>query len=387
MKKLLFLNVFFLSLAATAQQNVTLFLNIGQSNGRGGAGYNSNYAVLPSAGSYEFRVIEKDLIPTPEAGNGEAINFNPAHQAHDMTFTPQMSAKYKQLSGNDIITIPAAWGSTTIAEWVNQPGGWNWPLLVGYLNDCKAYCNSHGITIKHIYAGWIQGENDAVSGTSAATYYDQFNQLANDLHAIGVERVFTTRIAPEADAPAANTEQILRGELMAAISNQYIQKTTNFPSTFTQAGGFIEPDGVHWSAKAQYMIGDSIAYSMDYWERNHCRNYCREYVPALMDLSYNATLCGSGTLPVKLISFTAGRSNQSVLLSWKTASEEGFDHFEIERSADGRSFQKIATIHAAGAGYPYQHIDQVPLTGQNFYRLKMVDQDGKFSSHLLYAYR
>ena len=45
----------------------------------------------------------------------------------------------------------------------------------------------------------------------------------------------------------------------------------------------------------------------------------------------------SGTLPVNLITFTAKAENNAVAFIWKTAAETDNHHFEVERSADGKS--------------------------------------------------
>ena len=53
----------------------------------------------------------------------------------------------------------------------------------------------------------------------------------------------------------------------------------------------------------------------------------------------------------------------------------------MERGSDGRNFTKIATIAAKGnsnTATSYDLVDPSPLKGVNYYRLKMVDIDGKF---------
>jgi hypothetical protein len=56
------------------------------------------------------------------------------------------------------------------------------------------------------------------------------------------------------------------------------------------------------------------------------------------------------------------------------------DHFDIERSADGRSFTKIGRVQGqstTGIAQNYGFTDAAPLTGNNYYRLAQVDLDGK----------
>ena len=84
-------------------------------------------------------------------------------------------------------------------------------------------------------------------------------------------------------------------------------------------------------------------------------------------------------LPVELTEFNGSAEGCNVYVNWFTQSEDGFDHFDLERSFDGQSFVKIETVQAAGgqANMAYQYYDQA-AAAKNYYRLKMVDLDGSF---------
>jgi len=85
-------------------------------------------------------------------------------------------------------------------------------------------------------------------------------------------------------------------------------------------------------------------------------------------------------LPLKLISFNAQKAGKSVKLSWTTGEEINTSRFSVERSADGEVFKAIGSIAAAGSSHvdkSYNYADIAPLKGNNFYRLKMIDIDGK----------
>jgi hypothetical protein len=53
----------------------------------------------------------------------------------------------------------------------------------------------------------------------------------------------------------------------------------------------------------------------------------------------------------------------------------------LERSADARNYTGINTItaDAARCSQPFDHTDANPLNGMNYYRLKIVDADGKIT--------
>ncbi len=84
-------------------------------------------------------------------------------------------------------------------------------------------------------------------------------------------------------------------------------------------------------------------------------------------------------LPVELTTFTGSSVAEGVALKWKTASEKDNERFEIERSVDGKNFEKIGSMQGKGttsSASSYQFIDKAPLKGINYYRLNQVDFDG-----------
>lgn len=92
---------------------------------------------------------------------------------------------------------------------------------------------------------------------------------------------------------------------------------------------------------------------------------------------YKAT----GLLPIKLAYFKAKTENGKVVTEWATIQEENNDFFTIERSTDGKTFQKVGVVEGAGnssSELTYSFIDESPLAGTSYYRLKQTDYDGKF---------
>jgi len=87
----------------------------------------------------------------------------------------------------------------------------------------------------------------------------------------------------------------------------------------------------------------------------------------------------SGVQPIELIFFNAKANGSIVELAWATASEENFDYFALERSADGEHFVEIAQINGVGNSntrQDYDFVDEFPLSGRSYYRLRSVDFDG-----------
>ncbi|MBC7829154.1 MAG: T9SS type A sorting domain-containing protein [Chitinophagaceae bacterium] len=91
-------------------------------------------------------------------------------------------------------------------------------------------------------------------------------------------------------------------------------------------------------------------------------------------------------LPLRLLNFSGKRQQDYNHLEWNTADEVNTKLFEIERSSDGRNFTKIVIVNTTGnRNNHYSVNDNVVNTGKLFYRLKMVDIDGRFTySHIIW---
>lgn len=103
-------------------------------------------------------------------------------------------------------------------------------------------------------------------------------------------------------------------------------------------------------------------------------------IPAKDLFSWWTLVDRSSPLPLELIAFEARESGNKVTLNWITAQEVNCFNFEIQRSADARTFTTIGTYKAKGGLMNnYQYLDEVQLTGTSYYRLKQNDLDGNFT--------
>ena len=88
-------------------------------------------------------------------------------------------------------------------------------------------------------------------------------------------------------------------------------------------------------------------------------------------------------LPLSLLSFSAKIQGEINKLDWETANEVNVSHFEIERSDDASFFRQIGKLDsknlAKEAKTNYDFLDYSPIIGSNYYRLKILDLDNKFS--------
>ncbi|MCW3092031.1 MAG: hypothetical protein JWP81_3100 [Ferruginibacter sp.] len=99
---------------------------------------------------------------------------------------------------------------------------------------------------------------------------------------------------------------------------------------------------------------------------------------------YSLFIGGCGVLPVQLFSFNGRYDAGKAILEWQTSQEINSDRFELLRSTNGRDFNKLASIAAAGnsnsiKNYSYQDNISSDLGSNVFYRLRQIDIDGKAS--------
>lgn len=94
-------------------------------------------------------------------------------------------------------------------------------------------------------------------------------------------------------------------------------------------------------------------------------------------------------LPLRLLKFTGHAEKDYNLLEWKTSDEINFSHFNVQRTSDGREWENIATVKSKTISElsvgNYSAMDENPMYGKNYYRLKQIDKDGKaiYSSTIL----
>jgi|GEM_PF-3371537 len=89
----------------------------------------------------------------------------------------------------------------------------------------------------------------------------------------------------------------------------------------------------------------------------------------------------ASVLPLKLLSFS-GILNQdkNVKLEWIAAQSVNVKHFEIEKSADAKAFQYAGAVNCINqtSEHDYSFTDYTINNATAYYRLKIVDFDGKF---------
>ena len=90
------------------------------------------------------------------------------------------------------------------------------------------------------------------------------------------------------------------------------------------------------------------------------------------------TWCTTVT-PIRLITFNGVHDAKTIQLSWATASELNFDYFDVQRASADLNFLSIGKVEGNGTTnirHDYTFVDELPIIGKNYYRLRSIDYDG-----------
>lgn len=184
--------------------------------------------------------------------------------------------------------------------------------------------------------------------------------------------------------PATNQQPYNLSGLCAG-SNLYVVYIDLSGCTSWTSGGTLSnsPSGPRFFQITSTSCNSSSSPIQSYndsWSSNSNGNYVSYESGSAV---YTNNGCSAPVImPVETKYLNVYKKGKTVELLWATASETNNSHFNIERSADTRNFETIGEIKGAGNSskeLSYEYIDEKPLTGLNYYRIKQTDFDGRFS--------
>lgn len=159
----------------------------------------------------------------------------------------------------------------------------------------------------------------------------------------------------------------LAGISFHAIADAALTITPNggLPVTYNSNGAYVTSQNIDLSANTAFsnitsftMAGVNMSLFID-------------------DLDFEAAVI----LPVTLQNFSARLAGNKTQLNWQISNEINVEKYSVETSLDGSHWQSLDGIKPANVpgskSYTYTHND--PVSGNNFYRLKMQDIDGKYT--------
>lgn len=183
---------------------------------------------------------------------------------------------------------------------------------------------------------------------------------------------------------------------IVATVNSYYDNYTNYLWEISTDGGATWTNTGLTGSETAIASGSSFTYDVHYpvftaTQSDSSKLFRLRIATTSGNLSSSACSVADGTnvvtLEVKncsvltstLLGFSGRLKSGDALLNWSTTKEIGGDYFELERSADGVTFNALARVPASKgseAELKYAYIDR-SINGMEYYRIRYVDAGSK----------
>lgn len=246
----------------------------GQSNMQGQTGSFPTYN-KPVEGAVEYRFLTDSFIPVQHP-IGEVIEGGLllAASGNNGSMVPACCREYVKKTGRSVLAIHVARGNTAIAEWDGATRRYQLAVekIQGGLNKLRA----EGHTVGKIYYLWLQGESDAINGTTTEDYERMLIDLKNNLkrdagiHKFCILKVgYFNRHRAKALAHltvqqrAAYDENIMHAQELAAQHDEDVVMLLRILPEMSLDQKNINPKAMgHFNNKAHTVIGKAAANAL-----------------------------------------------------------------------------------------------------------------------------
>jgi len=275
----------------------------------------------------------------------------------------------------------------------------------GFTQNAYAVTNGTGHVVKENYTGnWVYPVGISESSASGSDYTPASinNATPSDMHVL--VQNYATSASVEAGSNGIDRTWNIYSSSATASATVDLQHNR---STSQAAFGTATTDNPHFVTRYSGLnpnhTGDGSITSLGPWQSNtlgaaeaspgtlttgsmianaseRSKAYTNFATSASDPIAYYSKSSNATTpLPVKLLDFTGVAQACMASLSWTTADEQGFDHFEVQQSTDGHTFKTIDKIssHKIPTGSSYGGLYEQPAKVA-YYRLSMADNNGDY---------
>lgn len=253
-------------------ENVDVLIFAGQSNMQGETeGLPTEN--LPINNALEYRFLSNSFIDLKHPV-GEDINGDILLGAKNGcgTLVPDFCDEYIKITGKKAIAVHTARGATTISQWLE--GTERYSLMIKKISSAIQKAQE-SYEIGKIYLIWLQGESDAIIGTTKAEYEKMIIDFKNSVKAdlkidkfCIIEVGYFCRVASWLEF-SKNGEGILRDEeIMNAQHNLPLIDSdffllTDICKTISLDSDYMNPNvGGHYNNKGMTLIGKTAGKAL-----------------------------------------------------------------------------------------------------------------------------
>ena len=336
-------------------------------------GQKANYFVLPKLSRFAFVSILFTVFSFTSFS--QALNFN--HPVLESGVAGQDGAIYRFTKVNDttdvlvfingrssaLVTLVSLDDSTTGYKTAFQP-------VVTYNNNVATSATDWWMDfgIEFVKTGTTQA---ATLKTMSGTALDVDGNNDKIAEYVSFYYMQTYSLASGTQMTISNLLEFVNG-FFGLIGEKFVGSNTNYPGIDS----------------ANNQINVNTTYSnINYFRVRTGAQSTAANTGSTRDYSFAfaTPVAPAASLPVDLVSFNATPADKGVALNWITDKEMNFSNFVIERSFDGVEYSDVAMIFTESNGnsntqQDYSYTDKVNTASQAliYYRLRMVDADGKY---------
>jgi hypothetical protein len=271
----------------------------------------------------------------------------------------------------------------------------NWTNEVEPLNSASGFASPFNYTYNttgnwRFTSGGMSG-NALSDSTSGSKYRERtlkrirYNSAFNLTGATAAYLSFYTKHALDNFKDKVQVQVSTNGTTWTAINGKTTVKEPGTPNVADEStlNGLpaltgIQPDWVQEEFNLATYLGQATVYIRFEFTSDPTESFWAAedegiFIDNLKVISTNTTL---QTLAANFLSFTGKLQNDNTIeLKWEASTDRDHAYFEVEKSADRITFNSIGRV--TGNSNPYTLIDPSPFVGNNFYRIKAVDNAGK----------
>lgn len=247
---------------------VDVIVFCGQSN-MTGVGNSASAPKLTQGAGYAFNYItdRKNFSPIKEPfGKGQDDSyFANGDYCKGSMVTAFANAYYKQ-TGTPIIAVPASCVGTGSVSWKDT----RYKGVIQRVNAAIKLAKKKGLSVRHVYMVWMQGENDAFADMTASMHKKNLTTMVkNIMRKTPVEKCMVISIANYTKDPdiAKNFKRIQKAQKTLCNTNDNFIMISTKATTLSESS--FREDGIHILQDGLNKIGTEAGRKAGRYAKSH----------------------------------------------------------------------------------------------------------------------
>lgn len=223
----------------------------GQSNMQGQS--ECRPAAVAATGILEYKYLKNAAVPLCDpAGEDIGERLLAAHEGHG-TLLPAFCRAYRRMCGADVLAVHAAKGATKIADW--QRTGQRYKTALQKITGGVRFAEENLAGADRIFYIWLQGESDALAGTSEEEYLCRLKEYREALCEDAGIDVFCIIRVGYFTADGINDVAIMRAQDAAARQEGFLM-LTDVAARLSKDARFLNPHAAgHFNNRGLRLLG------------------------------------------------------------------------------------------------------------------------------------